>query len=137
MGYLIDTNVLSEVMKPTPAAPVLSWLASADPAECFLSALTIGELSDGALRNRRRGNTVRADRLDAWIALTEADYADRILPIDTAVAHAWAQLGADRTLPVVDSLLAATAKTHNLTIVTRNTGDFDGTDVPVHNPFEG
>lgn len=135
MAYLIDTNVISEATKAKPSATALGWLASADPAECYLSALTIGELADGAAQQRRKGNAVRAERLELWLAGLEEAYADRILSVDAVVAHAWAGLGADRTLPVVDSLIAATARAHGLTVATRNVRDFQDAGVPVVNPF--
>ena len=134
-GYLIDTNVLSELTKPRPAPRVVAWLAGTDADACFLSVLTVGELSSGARRLRARGNVTRAERLEAWIAETETGYGERVLAVDSVVIHAWADLDAGRTLPVVDALIAATATVHGLTVVTRNERDFTDSGVPVFNPF--
>jgi predicted nucleic acid-binding protein len=134
-GYLIDTNVLSELTKPRPAPRVVAWLASTDADLCFLSVLTVGELLDGARRVRARGEAARAQRLETWIAETEADYGERVLVVDSAVTHAWADLDAGRTLPVVDALIAATAAAHGLTVVTRNERDFSDSGVSILNPF--
>ncbi|MCL2091561.1 MAG: type II toxin-antitoxin system VapC family toxin [Micrococcales bacterium] len=134
-GYLIDTNVLSELTKPRPAPSVVAWLVDTDPDDCFLSVLTVGELCDGARRNRQRGNVTRAERLERWIAETETAYGEHVLPVTSAVAHAWADLTAERTLPVVDALIAATAAVHGLTVATRNERDYVDSGVPVLNPF--
>jgi predicted nucleic acid-binding protein len=131
-AYLLDTNVVSELSKRAPAAQVVGWLGG-DP-DCALSVLTIGELRRG-IRMLRGRDPVRARRLDAWVDELHADYRTRVLPVDAAVAEEWAALPADRTLPVVDSLIAATARVHGLTIATRNVRDFAGLDVRVFNPF--
>lgn len=133
--YLIDTNVLSELTKPRPEPRVVAWMASVATDACFLSVLTVGELCDGARRSRARGNVTRADRLETWIAETEAVYGEHVLAVDSAVVHAWADLDAGRTLPVVDALIAATAVVHGLTVVTRNERDHLDSGAPVHNPF--
>jgi predicted nucleic acid-binding protein len=134
-GYLIDTNVLSEMIKPRPSPSVVAWVSNADEASCFLSALTVGELRKGVRRLQVRGSTTRAERLESWLTETEIGYGDRVLAVDSAVARAWADLDAGRTLPVVDALIAATAAVYGLTVVTRNQPDFAGSGVPVLNPF--
>ncbi len=131
-GYLLDTNVVSETTKRTPNVGVLDWLRKSEPS--FLSVLTIGELRRGVLAQRLR-NQSNADRLSAWLEQLEYEYRDFILDVDTAVIARWAALGSGRTLPVVDSLIAATALTHDLTVVTRNTEDFTGLGVKTLNPF--
>ena len=131
-GYLLDTNVVSETTKRTPNVGVLDWLRKSEPS--FMSVLTIGELRRGVLAQRLR-NQSNADRLSAWLVQLEYEYRDFILDVDTAVIARWAALGSGRTLPVVDSLIAATAVTHDLTVVTRNTEDFTGLGVKTLNPF--
>ena len=134
-GCLIDTDVLSELIKPRPSPRVVAWMSAVDDESCFLSVLTVGELSRGARRLRARGSTARSERLEAWIAETEAAYGERILVVTSAVVHAWADHDARRTLPVVDALIAATAAVHGLTVVTRNERDYHDSGVPVLNPF--
>ncbi|PZU47854.1 MAG: VapC toxin family PIN domain ribonuclease [Microbacterium sp.] len=131
-AYLLDTNVVSELIKATPSPTVAAWLMG-EP-ETWLSVLTIGELRRGAHLLRRRDET-RAARLDEWITQLAASYGDRILPVDARVTHAWAALPATRTLPVIDALIAATARVHGLTVATRNVSDFADTSVSVVDPF--
>lgn len=134
--YLVDTNVVSELRRPRPDPGVVRWLEGARGDDLFLSVLTIGEIRLGIVRLERR-DPVRAEALAAWLAGLEAGYADRILPVTAAVAHRWAVLNADRPLPVVDALLAATAAEHDATLVTRNVADLAGVDVPLLDPFGG
>jgi predicted nucleic acid-binding protein len=132
-GYLLDTNILSETRRARAEPRVMSFLSAADPARLFISALTVGELRKGVAIKRRSDAGIAA-RLGAWVDTLEG-FADRILPIDTAVATLWGELSADRQRSVVDTLLAATALAHDLTLVTRNTGDVAGTGVAVVNPW--
>lgn len=133
-GYLLDTNILSETRRARAEPRVMSFLSAADPARLFISALTVGELRKGVAIKRRSDAGIAA-RLGAWVDTLEAGFADRILPVDAAVATLWGELSADRPRPVVDTLLAATALAHDLTLVTRNAGDMAGTGVPVVNPW--
>lgn len=133
-GYLLDTNVVSEVRKPRPDRRVIDFLTAASRAEAFLSVLTIGELRKGAAL-KRRSDTPSAGRIDAWIDSLEVEYADRTLPVDRDVATVWGGLMADRPRSVVDTLLAATALVHGLALVTRNARDVAGTGVTVVNPW--
>ena len=134
-GYLIDTNIVSELMKNKPNGSVTHWLSTHE--NLFLSTLTIGELLRGAQNLRERhGESVRAEALDAWIAKLEQGFSERILPVDQTVAHAWSKLPHHRTLPPIDSLIAATALAHHLAVVTRNVKDFADLQVTIINPFE-
>ena len=133
-GYLFDTNVLSEVNRRQPDARVLAFVRGLSN-DAFISVLTIGELRRGAVL-RRRTDVGHADRLDAWIASIETDYGGRILPVDLSTARLWGELAADRPRQVVDTLIAATAIVHDLTLVTRNTRDFADTGVALVNPWQ-
>jgi predicted nucleic acid-binding protein len=136
MPYLVDTNVLSESSKTKPDAKVIAWLGQHD-AQLHLSALSLGELLMGIhlmVRGKRR------QQIEHWYQRIERWSAGRILAIDSAVMHTWAPFHAKhqkagRKLPAMDSLVAATALHHQLTLVTRNTGDFPE-DVPVLNPWK-
>ena len=132
--YLLDTNVVSEVRRPRPDPGVLRWLEAARGDDLYLSVLTIGEIRLGIVRLERR-DPARAEALEAWLAGLEQGYAERILPVTAAVVRRWAALSAERPLPVVDALLAATAAEQDATLVTRNVADLAGVDVPLLNPF--
>lgn len=136
MSYLLDTNVISELRKGERCHPsVARWYSSLDPEEVFLSILTLGELRKGVelIRRRDRG---AAERLDAWLVLLAFEQAERILPVDLAIAERWGRLNVPDPLPVVDGLLAATALVHDLTLATRNVADVARTGVRWVNPFE-
>jgi toxin FitB len=140
VNFLLDTNVVSETTRPQPSALVLDWIAARASESLFISAITIGELRRGALL-LTAGKKRRA--LLRWIETgIKADFAGRILPVDTAVMERWAQLQAaseraGRRLPLLDSLLAATALAHSLTLATRNTADFKAASVPLLDPWRG
>jgi predicted nucleic acid-binding protein len=132
VSYLIDTNVLSEARRHTPQAT--AWLREVDPAAVFLSVITVGEIAKG-IAVRERTDPVAAAALGRWLDGLRQHYADRILKVDDAVATTWGHLMARRSLPVPDGLIAATARVHNLTLVTRNEADFADAGVDVVNPW--
>jgi len=135
MGFLIDTNVLSELRKKDRAnAGVKRWFASVDGKGLYLSVLVIGEVRNGIERLNRR-DPAAAENLDRWLSKIENDMAGRILPVTTPIADRWGRLNAPDPLPVIDSLLAATALEHDLTLVTRNVDDVQRSGVKLLNPF--
>jgi toxin FitB len=138
VAFLLDTNVISEPRKPAPHPGVLAWMRRQADAgtETYISVLVVGEVRRGIDRVRPRDRR-HADALEAWLANMVGAYADRILPITLAVAEEWGRIDAAVRPPLVDGLMAATAKVHHLTVVTRNVADFAGTGVPLVNPFDG
>jgi len=132
VSYLVDTNVLSETRRRSTQAT--AWLRAVDPAALFLSVITVGEIAKG-VTVRERTDPVAAAALGRWLDGLRQHYADRILTVDAAVATAWGQLMARRSFAVPDGLIAATARVHNLTLVTRNVADFAGAGVDVVNPW--
>jgi toxin FitB len=134
-GYLLDTKVISETRKSRAHAAVLSFLSSVASGSLYLSVLTLGELRRGVTM-RRKMDPAMARILSAWVEGLEISFSDRILPVDTATARLWGELSAQRSMPVVDALLAATALVHKLVLVTRNAADVEGTGVEVLNPWK-
>lgn len=135
MSYLLDTNVISELRKGQRCDPgVASWFADVSSGEVYLSALTVGEIRKG-IENLRRRAEPRAEALEAWLHELLETHSDRILPIDEVIAEQWGRFNVPDTLPVLDSLLAATASVHGLTLVTRNLKDVKRTGVDCLNPF--
>jgi len=134
VGFLLDTNAISETIKLRPNANVLSLLNSVPNSSLYLSVLTIGELRKGDVAKRRRHPSM-TDRYGSWIDALEGAYSDRILPVDKAIATLWGELNADRSRAAVDTLLAATAIVHGLTLVTRNVRDVDDLPVKLLNPW--
>lgn len=135
MSYLLDTNVVSETRRRTPDAGVIAWLGAVGQEQLFVSVLTLGELANGVARYRRR-DARAAESLAHWLQGIELLFADRVLPIDAATAMTWGEMGADRSRPVIDTLLAATAQVHGLTLVTRNLKDVADLAVPVLDPWD-
>ncbi len=135
MGYLIDTNILSEVQKDQRADPgVRAWYDKVDARDLYLSVLVIGEVRQGIDRLHRR-DPAQAARLAQRLASVKTDFADRILPVCAAVAECWGRNNVPDALPVIDGLLAATAQVHGLTLVTRNVKDVERSGVLLLNPF--
>ena len=139
-GFLLDTNVISELIRPKPEPRVTAWIHATDENLLFLSVLTLGEIRKGIAGLRESSRRIALESwLDSDLALR---FAARILSIDEGVADRWGRLAAQaasaaRLLPVIDGLLAATALHHNLTLVTRITKDVEITGVPLFNPWLG
>ena len=140
MTYLLDTAAVSEWVKPRPDRGVVEWLDEVDEDRTYLSVITVGELRRGVERlppGRRR------DRLATWLDYELIDrFRGRLLPVGREVAETWGRLTAalgprGRSVGTTDTLIAATAETHQLRVVTRNVSDFEPTGVPVVNPWTG
>jgi toxin FitB len=135
LSYLIDTNVLSELRRRDPDANVVRWIADRPATTLYLSVLTLGELRKG-VEGLPEGD--RKLRLLDWLEVElPAYFAGRILPVDATVADRWGRLvaRAGRPVPAIDSLLAATALAHGLTLITRNLRDFQHPDLSVLDPW--
>jgi toxin FitB len=133
-GYLLDTNVISETRRSRPDAGVIAFLSAADAEGLFLSVLTLGELRRGVV-SKRRTDPVASSGLALWVEGIATNFADRILPIDTATALRWGELSAGGNPPVIDMLIAATALSRDLTLVTRNTKDFQSSGALLLDPW--
>ena len=135
MTYLLDTNVLSESRKRQPAQRVMDWIAATPPGRLHVSVLSLGEIEQGIARVRARGDRQQASLLERWLREVEEGFADRVLPVTLPVAAAWGRWRHDQPLPVIDGLIAATARVHDMTVVTRNAKDFERAGAQVLNPF--
>ena len=138
-GFLLDTNCVSELIRPRPDRRVMEWTDATNEASLYLSVLTLGEIRKG-LAALPQGT--RRTRLEIWLDVDlKARFHGRILPVDDAVADRWGLLTAEakraaKPMPVIDGLLAATALHHNLTLVSRNVSDFARARVDVLNPWD-
>jgi predicted nucleic acid-binding protein len=135
VSYLLDTNVVSELRRSSPNADVKSWFEQAAGEDLFLSVLVIGEIRQGIERLRIR-DPEQASGLERWLEVLHGEFQDRLVPVSTSVAEAWGRLNAPSPLPVIDSLLAATALVHGLTFVTRDTSALEGMGVALLDPWE-
>jgi len=138
MNYILDTNVISELVSPEPSPGVVAWVDSIDPGSIFLSVITIGELQKGI---EKLVKSKQKDKLTAWL---QEDllvrFQDRILILDTAVLLRWGALVTSlermgEPLPAIDSLLAATAAETGFTLATRNIAHFGSAGISVINPW--
>jgi toxin FitB len=136
MSYLIDTNVLSELRRKKPDAGVVAWVEQRPRQSLYLSVLTLGEIRKGIEQVK---DPKRRQSLIDWLEVELPHYfVGRLLSVDSLTADRWGYLmaSARRPLPAIDGLLAATALQHQLTLVTRNTRDFEGSGVALINPWE-
>lgn len=138
MKHLLDICVLAEYKKPVPSVKVIEWLDLQIEESLFLSVLTIGEIEKGIVR---LPSSTRKTDLENFLETLLTRFDRRILSLDTPTLRRWAKLTGilerkGRVLPIIDSLIAATALEHHLTIVTRNVADFDGTGVDTLNIWE-
>jgi predicted nucleic acid-binding protein len=137
-GYLLDTNIPSELTRPRPEARVAAWLESADDGQLYFSVVSLGEIVKG-VSLLTSGH--KRKELERWLETTLRPwFGDRILSVDESVARRWGVLTAQsermgRKLKVADGMIAATALVHDLTIVTRNVKDFAGLGANVMNPW--
>ena len=135
MKFLLDTNIISEIRKRERADPnVTRWVARTPVDKIGTSVIVLAEIRRGIELKRRR-DPEQAKSLDRWFTQMRTRLGDRVLPVDEPIAEAWALLGVPNPLPLIDGLLAATAKVHGLTLVTRNVADIARTGVPLLDPF--
>lgn len=137
MNYLLDTNIISETVKPAPYQPLLKWLEAIENDKLYISVITIGEIRKGISGIQ---SLQRRERILHLLDFELPEYfEDRILNIDIRIADQWGQLQSKNkgyALPAVDGFIAATAQVHNLILVTRNTKDFIHTSIKIINPWE-
>ncbi len=130
--HLVDTNVVSEARRNTPQA--VAWLRAVPPSSIYLSVITLGEIMKG-IALKERSDRQAAGHLAEWLLTLRQEFADRILPISDAVAIEWGRIAALRPRGDSDGLIAATARVHDLILVTRNVADFDDTGLSIVNPW--
>lgn len=139
MKYLLDTCLLSELIKPNPSTKVVEWLSAQDEDHLFISVLTIGEILKGIAKLPKGRKKLR---LQAWVNLDLRNrFRGKTLPIDAEIAETWGSISAEtektgRKIPVIDGLLAATALANGLTIATRNTKDIEASGANCINPWK-
>ena len=139
MKYLLDTNVISELKRPRPDEQVLGWMAAMNPADLFLSVVSIGEIAQG-IEKLSMTNPGKAQAVESWLATLRSSFADRILTVDAEIADRWGRLNgqalrAGQQPRLSDNLLMATALTLGLVLVTRNIKDFADGPVTLLNPW--
>jgi predicted nucleic acid-binding protein len=138
-GFLLDTNCISELVRPKPEPRVVEWMEAVDERLLHLSVLTLGEIRKGV---GALAQSKRRTHLQTWLDVDlQTRFTGKIVPIDRVIAGRWGWLAAEakhkgKSLSVIDGLLAATAIHHNLTIVSRNASDFTVTQVQILNPWE-
>ncbi|HOP88915.1 MAG TPA: type II toxin-antitoxin system VapC family toxin [Ottowia sp.] len=131
--YLLDTNVVSELRRPRPHGAVLAWLQAVDDAQLFISAVTLGEIQAG-IELTREQDTDKASEIEAWLDQVAAAY--NVLPLDAAAFREWARLMHRRSDTLYeDAMIAATARVHGLTVVSRNVADFKALGMEAIDPF--
>ena len=136
MPFLLDTNILSELRKGARCDPnVSNWAAKESTQSHYISVLSLGEIRKG-IELLRKKSPEKCIPLENWLQKLHSDYANCTIAITTEISKRWGELSAHRPLPVIDSLLAATALEHGFTLATRNTKDFDGLGISIVNPFQ-
>ncbi len=138
MSYLLDTCVLSELIKPQPDQNVAAWIEKIQESHLYISAITMGEIQKGI---SKLDNSKKKQSLQIWLEQDlAARFSGRILSVDTEISIEWGNMQGQAirsgtTVPVIDSLIAATAKCHNLTLVTRNLDDFKNLPINLINAW--
>jgi predicted nucleic acid-binding protein len=136
LSFLLDTSVISELVRPAPDTHVIEWLKRTEEASLYLSVLTIGEIEKGIARLPA---SARREKLETWVRHDLAErFRELLLAIDTMVAATWGRLAGEARgdpLPVIDGLIAATSLAHDLTVATRNIGDFERCGARCFNPW--
>ena len=133
--YLLDTNVVSELRRPRPHGAVLDWIADVPAEQLFVSAVTVGEIQAG-IEITREQDADKAEELETWLNRVLASYG--VLSMDASAFREWAKLMHRRSDTITeDAMIAATAKVHRMTVVTRNVSDFVDLGVELQNPFDG
>lgn len=135
MRYLLDTNVLSEACRTLGDEGVRDWISSIPADDLYISVLVLGEIRRGAERLRRR-DPRQASVYELWLEAVTRDYADRILAVDAEIAEEWGRMSVPDPVPIVDGLMAATAKVRGMTLVTHNVADVGRTGARFLDPFE-
>ena len=135
MSYVLDTNVVSEMTKRVRDDSVQAWLDTITGPSLYVSVMVFGEIRKGVELLRRR-DPLQAGGYESWLDRLQHQFRTRVLPVTAAVAEEWGRMHAVRPLPIVDGLIAATARAHDWTLVTRNVKDFVGLDVQLINPFD-
>ena len=132
--YLLDTNIISELQKPRPHGAVVAWLQARDDSELYLSVVTLAEIQAG-IELTRDQDPAKAREIEAWLDAVAQSY--NVLSMDAGIFRRWARLMHRRSDTLYeDAMIAATAASHQLTVVTRNVADFAVFEVPVLNPFD-
>ena len=136
MPFLLDTNILSELRKGKRCnSNVASWAAKESDQAHYISVLSLGEIRKG-IEFLRKKSPADCISFEIWLQKIQSDYSNCTIAITSEIAGRWGELSALRPRPVIDSLLAATAIEHGLTLATRNTKDFEGLQISIVNPFE-
>jgi predicted nucleic acid-binding protein len=138
MSYLLDTNIVSEINRQTPNSGVLQWFDDTEETDLFISVITMGEIRRGIEQIRRRNqmdDERRAARLEQALNALRNDYRGRFIPISEEIAEEWGRMCAVYPNHPVDNLLSATARVHDMTLVTRNIRDVEIHNISCLNPF--
>jgi len=136
VNYPIDANIISEFRKGSACKPrIVAWYGSIGDESIYLSGLVLGEIRKGIERARPK-EPAKADALEKWLSTLSRSFAERILPVDRAIADEWGRMSAKRPVSTVDALLAATAKVNGMTLATRNKSHVTDLGANVLNPFE-